>query len=218
MKYPWPDLAYWKSGEFQVVQDMLFDLTKAHRVYNPDKKNLFKALELCSLEDARVVFLGQDPYPSHSHATGLAFSIPEGQSFPPTLSTIIKEYENDLHYPSPRNGDLSIWAQRGVLLWNAIPSCEAGKPLSHDIIEWRALTEEILKLTSAKAIPHVFIGSVAKTFAHFVSDDCEKVFLSHPSPRASAVAKNPFSGCRIFSTINDKLKAEGLGFIDWRLP
>jgi uracil-DNA glycosylase len=217
MKYPWPDLAYWESGEFQVVQDMLSDITKAHRVYNPDKKNLFSALELTPLENVRVVILGQDPYPSHVNADGLAFSSMVGETFPPTLQTIIKEYENDLHYPRPSSGDLSVWAKRGVLLWNAIPSCEAGKSLSHDCIEWRALTEEILSKTSRKSIPHAFIGSFAKQFAHFVSNDCHKIFLAHPSPRASAVAKTPFLGCRIFSTINAQLVKEGLPIIDWRL-
>src|SRR5688572_2938736 len=130
----WEELDYWPSGEFQVVDERLEDLLKAKVPFNPSKEALFNALDLTSFMDTKVVIIGQDPYPSKKYATGVAFSIPPEippKEFPPSLVNIFTEYTNDLRYPSPTCGDLTPWAKQGVLLWNAYPSCEEGKPGSH---------------------------------------------------------------------------------------
>jgi uracil-DNA glycosylase len=222
MIYPWK-LDFWQSGEWQVINERLKGFDKAGVVYNPKRAALFRALSLTSLEQTKVVVLGQDPYPDPKFATGLSFSIPRGigqDSFPPTLRTLFKEYCSDLHYSFPSHGDLTIWATQGVLLWNAIPSCRAGKSLSHDWPgnEWCFLTKEIIERCSRKGIVFALLGTVAKRYLEFIDlSNNEVIFTSHPSPRGSRNSRTPFEGSRLFSTINDKLHSQGLTAIDWRL-
>src|SRR5436190_19302143 len=99
-------LAYWQTGEYQVIQERLEDNEKAGRHYCPDKHHLFSALDL-DCEKVRAVIVGQDPYPNPDHATGVAFSVRGSigsNRLPPTLVNIFKEYQSDLHYPAPKNG------------------------------------------------------------------------------------------------------------------
>jgi uracil-DNA glycosylase len=209
------DLKYFETGEYQVVEERLKDLG----TYVPGKRNLFAALRACPYERTKVVFLGQDPYPNPKVATGLAFSIPkESTSFPPTLTNILKEYKEDLHYPSPLTGDLSKWSKEGVLLWNVIPSTSLFKSLDHYWEEWFPLTEEILNKLVGRDIIFVFFGSVAQGFIKYLPPWEEIIPVSHPSPRASLKAKNPFFGSRIFTKINSILVSNNKPAIDWRLP
>jgi uracil-DNA glycosylase len=220
---PWK-LDYWQSGEYQVVREKLDEEEHLGFVVNPERKSLFKALAAIPMERVRVAIIGQDPYPDSRMATGFAFSIPSdvpSREFPPTLGNIFDEYERDLHYPRPTNGDLSKWVAQGVLLWNAIPSCRKGSSLSHDWPgrEWDYLTREIVRRLSVQSIVFVFLGSVAQRFASDIEEDSgsEVIITSHPSPRGSLKAKHPFKGSRIFTTINDKLCSLGMTPIDWRL-
>lgn len=221
MKYPWPDLKFWETGECQVVMERLSDLRKARKVHNPSRENLFRALQLTPFDKVKVVICGQDPYPDSRYATGLAFSIPpECKDWPPTLTNLLKEYSSDLFLPEPGTGDLSKWAAEGVLLWNVIPSCLAGASMSHEWNEWADLTVEILKKLSDKPQKDVvfcFLGGVARGYVTYVDDQNDIIQCSHPSPRGSLKAKDPFIGSRIFSTINDKLVAQGVSPINWRL-
>ncbi len=221
MIYPWK-LNYWQSGEWQVVNERLKDMEKANVAFNPTRNSLFRALRTTSLEETRVAIFGQDPYPDGKYATGLAFSTPgeiQRDDFPPTLSTILKEYVSDLGYPNPSHGSLLRWAEQGVLLWNVIPSCKAGKSLSHDWNEYSYLTKEITQKLSEKGIVFCFLGAVAKRYLEEVDLTKNEVILtSHPSPRGIKFGKNPFEGSRLFSTINDKLVSQGLDPIDWKLP
>jgi len=222
MNYPWK-LDFWQSGEWQVVNERLKEFDKLGVVYNPKRSALFRALSLTSLEQTKVVILGQDPYPDPKLATGLSFSIPRGfgpGSFPPTLRTIFNEYTNDLKYPTPSHGDLEVWATQGVLLWNAIPSCQAGKSLSHDWPgnEWGYLTKEIVERCARKGIVFALLGAVAKRYSELIDlSNNEVILTSHPSPRGSRNSRTPFEGSRLFSTINAKLISQGLTPIDWRL-
>lgn len=221
MIYPWK-LNYWQTGEWQVVNERLHDMEKKHEVYNPSRRNLFKALQNLKPEDCKVVIVGQDPYPQSRYATGTAFSIPrdiEAADFPQTLNTIYKEYASDLHYPIPSHGDLGQWTGRGVLLWNAIPSCTKGRSLSHDWDEYSYLTKEIItKLSAQGGIVFAFLGAVARRYISDVDLTSNTVlYTSHPSPRGSLNSRNPFLGSRIFTTINDKLADLGGQPIDWRL-
>jgi len=148
MIYPWK-LDYWQSGEWQVCNERLKDMEKTGVTYNPARAQLFAALRATSDRDVRVVIIGQDPYPDGRFATGFAFSIPETftrENFPPTLNVIFKEYVSDLGYSFPHTGDLSRWTAQGVLLWNAIPTCQSGRSLSHDWEEYSFLTKEIINV------------------------------------------------------------------------
>lgn len=221
MTYPWK-LNYWQTGEWQVVNERLKDMEKAGVVFNPSRSSLFRALSTTSLGETKVAILGQDPYPDSRYATGLAFSIPAeigADSFPPTLRTIFDEYTADLGYPTPSHGSLLRWAEQGVLLWNTIPSCQAGKSLSHDWDEYSYLTKEIVQKLSEKGIVFAFLGAIAKRYLEEVDLTKNEVILtSHPSPRGIKFSKTPFEGSRLFSTINDKLISQGLTPIDWKLP
>lgn len=220
------DLSYFNSGEWQVCDERLKDLEKINRPvrdgYNPGRKALFAALRATPLESCRVAIIGQDPYPSSAHATGLAFSIPESipvDQRPPTLECIFTEYSKDLHYPRPSSGNLERWCQNGVLLWNAIPSTTPGKSLAHDWPEYEPLTREIVTQLSNRGVTFALLGQVARRYLDSIDLANNNVILtSHPSPRGSANSRNPFQGSRLFSAINDKLVNNGQEMIDWKLP
>lgn len=217
----WKELPFWNTGEWQGAEERLRDLTKAKKVYCPGRKNLFASLSATPLEDVRVVFVGQDPYPDPKYATGLAFSIPpEEKKYPPTLQAIFHEYETDLHLEAPRAcGSLLPWAKEGVLLWNAIPSCLEGQSLSHDWGHWFYLNQDVFKAASDRGCVFVFFGGYARGYSYMVRNlsNCVTLEVSHPSPRASIRAKDPFIGSRIFSRTNDALNSLKLGSINWRL-
>lgn len=209
----WDDLKYWSTGEWDVAQERL-DKCGA---YNPSMDNMFKSLLECPYPDVRVIIVGQDPYPNHLDATGLAFSVPANRRIPPTLANILNEYVCDLHLPHPATGDLTPWCAEGVLLWNAIPSCETNKSMSHDWEEWKFLTKEIIEKASAKGCVCVFLGAVARRFSVDVNPISICLEYSHPSPRGAQKGIHPFVGSRIFTTINSHLNRMGLGYVDWNL-
>lgn len=222
----WDELKYWNTGEWQVVQEHLDDLDQAGDLYCPRREQMFAALDWTPFDKVKVVIYGQDPYPDRAMACGLAFSVPNGtivsgNALPPTLANIFKEYSEDLHYPIPASTTLTPWADRGVLLWNVIPSCRWQKSMSHDWPEWTPLTEEITRRLSDEGDKvFVFLGSVAKRFVKFVNEKDNTIILtSHPVPRANLVSHNPFIGSRLFSNINHHLvQTHHKDPIDWKLP
>lgn len=220
MTRPW-NLDYWQSDDWYVVNDRLKMMERDHVRYNPRRVDLFRSLSSVSADNVRVVLAGQDPYPAHRHATGLAFSVPRSipvADIPRTGREILGEYQRDLGYPLPSHCDLTRWVEQGALLWNVIPSCTDGISLSHDWDEYINLNREVFRRLSEKGIVFVFFGSVAKRYADCVQGNNNKVILtSHPSPRGSRNSHTPFRGSRIFSTINDHLNQLGLDPIDWRL-
>lgn len=221
MRYPW-NLDYWKSGEWQVVNERLHDMEKAHVTFNPKKLDLFRALQLCPMGKVKVVILGQDPYTDARYSTGVAFSIPkdiEEKDFPPTLRTLLEEYSADTGYSIPSHGNLEQWCKEGVLLWNVLPSCTQGKSLSHDWDEYSYLTKEILsRLSSRGGIVFAFLGTVARRYVNCIDLTKNSTLItSHPSPRGSLNSRVPFIGSRIFTAINDHLVNMGATPIDWEL-
>jgi len=230
MKIKGWDLSFFNSGEWQVCDERLKDIEKVsdrlgseYPGYSPGRDKLFAALRAIPAGEVRCCIIGQDPYPSPRYATGFAFSIPstiEEGHWPPTLKTFISEYSSDLRLPRPHHGCLEEWSSRGVLLWNAIPSCRAGVSLSHDWPDdaWGYLTREIIKILAKKGIVFALLGQVARRHIGLISDTNNRVVVtSHPSPRGSMASKTPFVGSRVFSTINDRLNDIALEPIDWRL-
>lgn len=218
---------YWNTGEWQVVQENLRDITRKRLTYCPGRANLFKALDRTPFDQVKVLIIGQDPYPNILHATGVAFEVPDEiqqKNFPATLKNIFAEYCNDLHFPMPSCGSLKKWTDQGVLLWNAFPSCDPGVPGSHNWDEWTYLTKEIVQRTTAEGIVVGMLGAKARYYSQYIDfTQSEAIITSHPSPRGNMMASihggQSFSGSRFFSTVNDKL-ASGWGkerVIDWRL-
>lgn len=173
----------------------------------PKEENIFKALELCALEDVCVVILGQDPYHGEGQAQGLAFSVPQGMKLPPSLRNIYKEMADDLNLESlPESGDLSHWASQGVLLLNTVLTVEPAKAHSHAKKGWENLTDTIIKTVSAKSSPVVFIlwGAPAQKKVKLIDSKKHLILKSpHPSPLSSY---RGFFGSKPFSKTNAFLK------------
>lgn len=215
----WDDLNYWRTGEWQVVQERLDDLDKAKTTYNPRRECLFNALDATHFDEVKAVILGQDPYPNPKFAMGLAFSVPKNvKDIPESLKNIFDEYESDLHYPRPKNGSLEPWTGRGVLLWNTTPSVLANHSGSHtDWCEWKPLTEEILSTLSEVHTGLVFMlwGKHAQSMSKYIDTTKHSIQSSaHPSPLS---AKKGWFGSRPFTTANDLLVKKDKEPIDWRL-
>jgi uracil-DNA glycosylase len=214
--FTWDQLKWWDCGERQVIEERLDALEARGLPYNPNRSDLYAALQCCPYDETRVAIIGQDPYPQPKFCTGIAFSIPASlRKYPPTLELIYQELFNDLKIKR-KNGSLENWCKQGVLLWNAIPSCLSGQPLSHDWTEYQYLTQEIVGRLAERGIVFAFLGGVARRYAYLVSSQTNAIIeTGHPSPRANRVAKHPFNGSRLFSTINAKLTELGYEKIDW---
>lgn len=214
-------LSFWDSREWKQLQEKLNALEVAGISYNPKREDIFAALDAVPFKTVRVCILGQDPYPDHSLATGIAFSIPrEHKKLPPTLINIFKEYVEDLHYPWPSSGDLTPWCEQGVLLYNVYPTCTTGVPASHrDWREWYILATEIIgELNERGGCVFVGLGSASHDYLSCVDSTRNDVItVSHPSPRGAYRTFSPFMGSRIFTTINSRLCQRGKQSIDWRL-
>lgn len=218
MKNDW-NLKFFETGEWQACEERLKDLEKANATWNPGFNNIWRSLSLCRFDHCKVAIMGQDPYPNHDLAMGLAFSVPSNAFIPPTLNMIFDEYESDLHYPRPVSGDLSEWARRGVLLWNVTPTCTAGHSLSHNWVEYELLNQELISKLNKKGIVFIFLGSRARAYTSLV-DQRNNIIIetSHPSPRGNLKSNTPFTGSKIFTRANDGLVKLGKEPIDWRLP
>ena len=184
---------------------------------HPSSKDIFRAFELTPFENVRIIILGQDPYHGPNQANGLAFSVNSEVRFPPSLLNIFKEYSTDLNLPIPADGNLSAWAERGVLLLNSILTVESGSPGSHKNFGWEEFTNQIIKALSDKKSNLVFIlwGSYAQSKKIYI--DPSKHFIiatPHPSPLS---AHRGFFGSKPFSKSNDYLRKNKNEEIDWRI-
>lgn len=186
-------------------------------VYPPGPQ-IFNALDSTPFDDVRVVILGQDPYHGPGQAHGLCFSVRPGVNPPPSLVNIFREIESDLGIAPPDHGCLQAWAERGVLLLNAVLTVERGQPGAHQGKGWERFTDQVVRLLNAERDGLVFLlwggyalkkGSVIDRQRHCV------LTAPHPSPLS---AHRGFFGCRHFSRANDYLAARGLPPMDWSLP
>ena len=185
----------------------------AHKVF-PKSTDVFKALHLTPYKDVKVVILGQDPYHNDGQAMGLSFSVPSGMPLPPSLQNIYKELKTDLGVERSV-GDLTDWAQQGVLLLNAVLTVRAHQAASHQGKGWEQFTDAILKAVSDKQEHVVFIlwGGFARKKKALIDITKHTVIESaHPSPLS---AYNGFFGSKPFSKANDAVIAHGQAPIVW---
>jgi uracil-DNA glycosylase len=187
------------------------------RIY-PRGSEFFAALNATPFSQVKVVILGQDPYHGPGQAHGLCFSVRQGVSVPPSLQNIFKELHSDLGLPIPKHGDLTHWAQQGVLLLNATLSVEAGQAGSHQKKGWETFTDAIIAALNLERKNLVFVlwGSYAQKKGAFIDRTKHLVLQGpHPSPLS---AHRGFLGCKHFSQINAYLQQHGQAPIDWSLP
>lgn len=186
-----------------------------HGTVYPAKENIFKALEMTPLDQVKVVILGQDPYHGPNQAQGYSFSVPANQKIPPSLVNIYKEISQEYQTPVNRSGDLSDWAEQGVLLLNSILTVEQGKPMSHSAFGWQNFTDDILRELDKLDQPIVFLlwGAQARNAARLLHNPNHLVLeSSHPSPLS---ASKGFFGNNHFRMANDFLQAKGVTPINW---
>lgn len=189
----------------------------ATSVVYPPKDYVFNALKLTPYSNVKVVIVGQDPYHGEGEAHGLSFSVQKGVKIPPSLQNIYKELEADLGIKPAVYGDLTKWAEEGVLLLNAVLTVQKDKPASHRNLGWELLTDYIIKLLNEKEEPVVFIlwGNFAKEKKKYITNPRHLVLTSpHPSPFSAA---SGFFGSRPFSKTNEFLIKNNLKPIDWDL-
>ena len=190
----------------------------AGRRYLPVGQNVLRAFTF-PFDQVRVLIVGQDPYPTPGHAVGLSFSVaPEVRPLPRSLENIFAEYASDLGYPAPSCGDLTPWAQRGVLLLNRVLTVQPSNPASHRGKGWETVTECAIRALVDRRQPMVAIlwGRDASTLKPILAgSDCVAIESPHPSPLS---ASRGFFGSRPFSRANKLLVELGAEPIDWRLP
>ena len=180
----------------------------------PAPRNIFNAFNLCPFDSVRVVIIGQDPYHEPGQAHGLCFSVPDGITPPPSLVNIYKEIESDLGRPSPTHGDLTYWAEQGVLLLNSTLTVAAHLAASHAGHGWEQFTDAVIRaLANRDGLVYMLWGSYAQKKAEFVDENRNLVLKSvHPSPLS---AHRGFFGNHHFSRANEYIVAHGGKPIDW---
>lgn len=185
----------------------------------PPKPLIFNALNTTPLSAVKVVILGQDPYHGAGQAMGLSFSVPKIIPKPPSLANILKELATDLGITVSAHGDLTHWANQGVLLLNATLTVENGQAGSHQGKGWEEFTDAIIDVINRQTDRTVFIlwGSYAKKKGRFIDTSRHLILTAnHPSPLSAN--RGGFFGSRPFSQTNDYLVRHGKGAIDWALP
>ena len=204
---------YWRTLAERV------DAAYAAATVYPPREELFAAFRMTPPEAVRVVILGQDPYHEPGQAMGLAFSVPQGESLPPSLRNIFTELHTDLSLPQPSGGDLTPWAERGVLLLNTVLTVGRGAANSHAAWGWQHFTDAVLAAMAALPQPVAFVlwGSQAQKKRPLLQSAAPRLVLCapHPSPLSSY---RGFFGSRPFSQINAFLQENGEQPVDWRLP
>jgi uracil-DNA glycosylase len=177
----------------------------------PDKKHLFRALEL-KPEQVKVIIVGQDPYPNISDAIGLSFAVPARKTgLPGSLLNIQKEIMTDIGSTTTADGDLTKWASQGVMLLNRVLTVTAGESGSHSKLGWQEITEKIVAHCANLGAVGLLWGSSARELAHLFSEDC-LVEGVHPSPLS---AHRGFLGSKPFSRVNQLLENKGKTTIIW---
>lgn len=201
---------------FQALTSFVKKEYSEHICY-PKGKEIFAAFDQCPVENLKVVLLGQDPYHGEGQANGLCFSVRDGIAHPPSLVNIFKEIEEDLKLPYPQSGNLSRWAEQGVLLLNATLTVRANTAGSHQGQGWETFTDAVIKSISDNCQHIVFLlwGSFAKKKIALIDTQKHYVLSSgHPSPLSAN--RGYWFGNKHFSKTNEYLTSVGKENIDWK--
>ena len=205
-----------ESEKYLSIRKFLAKEYSEREIY-PSMYDIFNAFKITPYKSVKAVILGQDPYHEPNQAHGLCFSVKEGVKLPPSLVNIYKEIKSDLGITQPNSGNLTKWANEGILLLNTTLTVRRGQANSHKDCGWTWFTDEVIKLLSKRAEPIVFIlwGGNARSKKPLI--DRSKHFIiesAHPSPLS---AYNGFFGSKPFSKTNEFLKEIGVSPIDWDL-
>lgn len=199
---------------FKQVTDYVRDEYRNNTIY-PAAKFIFNAFNLCPFDKVKVVLLGQDPYHEPGQAHGLCFSVQSGIAFPPSLRNIFKEISSDFGKPVPQNGDLTRWAEQGILLLNATLTVRAHQAGSHQGKGWEMFTDAVIRKLAfeRKNIVYILWGAYAQRKAEMIDSRQNLVLQSpHPSPLS---ASRGFFGNKHFSQTNEYLEKTGQTAIEW---
>ena len=199
---------------FRTLTEFVKSEYSQYQIFPPGRL-IFNAFNLCPFDKVKVVIIGQDPYHEPRQAHGLCFSVNDGIPFPPSLLNIFKEIESDLGIPMPKSGDLTRWADQGVLLLNATLTVRAHQAGSHQNKGWEQFTDAVIHRLAEEREHLVFIlwGSYAQRKGAFIDRSKHLVLTSaHPSPLS---AYNGFFGNKHFSRANAYLKEHGEQEIAW---
>jgi uracil-DNA glycosylase len=202
---------------FRALKSFLVEEKQRVLVYPPGK-NIFEAFNRTPFHNVKVVILGQDPYHGAGQAHGLCFSVPGGVAFPPSLQNIFRELQTDLDIPYPKSGNLSRWADQGVLLLNATLTVRANQAGSHQKQGWESFTDGAIQKLSEQRSKLVFLlwGKFAQNKKSLI-DLSRHYVLEAPHPSPLSVYRG-FFGCAHFSKANRLLVENGIKPINWNLP
>lgn len=212
----WADALEPVADTISAMGDFLRAEIAAGRRYLPAGENILRAFTH-PLDDVRVLVVGQDPYPTPGHPVGLSFSVaPDVRPLPRSLQNIFRELVADVGVAPPTSGDLSPWAERGVMMLNRVLTVAPGQPGSHRGKGWEQVTEQAIRALVARDEPLVAIlwGRDAQTLRPILQD-VPTIESAHPSPMS---ADRGFFGSRPFSRVNALLAELGADPIDWSLP
>ena len=206
----------WSKPYYLILRNFLKSEYSGGTVY-PDMHDIFNALKHTAFKDVKAVIIGQDPYHGPGQAHGLCFSVKKGVEPPPSLQNIYKELYADLGINTPSHGQLTDWADQGVLMLNTVLTVRAGQAASHRGNGWENFTDRVIDELNKKQTPVVFIlwGRPAAEKAKIITNPIHlKLEAPHPSPLS---AYRGFFGCRHFSKTNDFLIKNGIAPIDWHI-
>ena len=200
------------------LRSFLKDEKESGQKVYPKNSDIFNAFNKTPFTDLKVVLLGQDPYHGENQAHGLSFSVQKGIGIPPSLRNIYKELTTDIPgFVTPNHGDLTAWAEQGVLLLNASLTVRASTPGSHQKKGWETFTDRVISIISEKKTGIVFIlwGAFAQAKSELIDQTKHFIIKSpHPSPFS---ADRGFFGSKPFSKTNAILEKEGKKPIDWQV-
>ena len=207
------------SDNMDELRAFLKEAYQSNTSVYPPANLMFNAFNLTPLAHVKVVILGQDPYHRPGQAMGLSFSVPKTIPKPPSLNNVLKEMAQDIGTSYSAHGDLTYWAQQGVLLLNSSLTVSEGEPLSHQNAGWEQFTDAVIDVINEQTEHTVFIlwGSKAQKKGKYINTDKHLILTAvHPSPLAAN--RGGFFGSKPFSKTNDYLKQYGQTQIDWQLP
>ena len=209
---------WFERGDMRALSTFLRERVNAGARIHPPPKEIFAAFDATPFDAVKVVILGQDPYHGPGQAHGLCFSVLPGVEVPPSLQNIYKELARDTGFAPPAHGYLLPWAQRGVLLLNAVLTVEEGRAGSHQGRGWEGFTDHVVDVLNREREGLVFLlwGSYAQAKGRVIDSRRHRVLKApHPSPLS---AYRGFLGCGHFSAANDYLSRHGMAPVDWSLP